>query len=305
MAIDWHALFDDLGVQHWTAGKNVAKDHVNTQCPFCTDTSNHLSFSIIYGNCRCWKCGAHPAAQAISIVAGVPIETARRAIKKYSNGVAAAAPEIKYASTLTVPGSDLLPMHRNYLIKRRFDPDRLVKLYGIKGTGLNVKWEGSDFSLRIIIPVRDIDGNVVSFQGRDITNVSDTRYKACPKEKALLNYKDILYGADLAANRDDVVVVEGVFDAWRLGPGAVATFGTGCTTQQILALARWKRVTFFFDPESDAQRHAVEYARTLSMYGTYVDVAWEDFGPDGQGGRRDVGDLYPHEVARIKSELGL
>jgi hypothetical protein len=39
--------------------------------------------------------------------------------------------------------------------------------------------------------------------------------------------------------------------------------------------------------------------------GVQVSVACEDFGTKPNGEKRDVGDLAPHEIARIRSELGI
>ena len=67
-----------------------------------------------------------------------------------------------------------------------------------------------------------------------------------------MHYKDTVYAGHLATG-DKVVVLEGVVDVWKFGPGAVATFGTGCKKSQILALTNWREVIFFFDLEKDAQ----------------------------------------------------
>lgn len=308
--IDWHALLDSLQIPNWTAGKNVAKNCVNIRCPCpgCTDSSNHYGFHIINGSGRCWKCGGAPAAQALAWAAHMSVPEAKQLIRRFTYGGTQPIEykEVKYADRLDIPGGPLHEMHRQYLLRRGLDPDYLVKHYGIKGTMLNTRWEGKDYSLRIIIPVKDQEGTVVSFQGRDITGDSRrNRYEGCPKEKALRNYKHLLYGADLAWHRDSVVAVEGVFDVWKLGPGAVCTFGTSMTEEQLLMLSHWKRVTFFFDPEPEAQQHAEEYARTVAMYGSDAEIACEDFGTLPNGDKRDLGDLAPHEITRIRNELGL
>ena len=308
--IDWPALLESLRIPYWTAGKNVAKDRTNIQCPCpgCDDLSNHGSFGNSTGDYRCWKCSGAPAPQALAWAAHIGVPEAKKLIRQYTIG-GVKLPErqaIKYVSSLTIPGGPLQEMHKQYLLKRGLDPERLVRQYGIRGTMLGAKWEGKDYSLRIIIPIKDQDGSVVSFQGRDITgDERRNRYEGCPKEKALKNYKHLVYGADLAWHMDRVVAVEGVFDAWKLGPGAVCTFGTGMTQEQLLMLSHWKHVTFFFDPEPEAQQHAAEYARTVAMYGTDVEIVFEDFGTLPNGDKRDLGDLAPHELTRIRGELGL
>lgn len=307
--IDFAALFEYLRIPYWTAGKNVAKDCVNIRCPCpgCTDTSNHYGANTITGSGRCWKCGGTYPAQAIAWAAHISVPEANKLIRQYTTGGAVPAQKaVKYASSLSIPGGPLHEMHKQYLLKRGLDPDYLVRYYGIKGTMLGARLEGKDFSLRIIIPIKNPEGKIVSFQGRDITGDDRrNRYEGCPKEKAMENYKHLLYGADLAWHSDSVVVVEGVFDAWKLGPGAVATFGTGMTKEQLLMLSHWKRVTFFFDPEPEAQKHAEEYAREVAMYGSDVEIACEDFGTLPNGDKRDLGDLAPHEITRIKNELGM
>lgn len=210
-----------------------------------------------------------------------------------------------FANKLELPGRGLLPYHRDYLLRRGLDPDVIVKRYGILGTNPFDKFEGINYGNRIIIPIYDLDGNLISFQGRDVTGAPDVeRYKVCPVNKSIMHYKDIVYGGNLATGRR-VVVVEGVVDAWKLGPGAVATFGTGCKDSQIMCLAHWHEVIFFFDPEPEAQKKAREYAHRLAMMGVNVSVACEDFGRAPNGKQRDVGDLAPHEIYRIREELGI
>lgn len=228
-----------------------------------------------------------------------------KAIQDCGGPVGVVDPHRQFAPKLALPGRELLPYHRDYLLKRGLDPDILVKRYGIRGTNPFDKFEGINYGNRIIIPIHDLDGNLISFQGRDVTGNKDVeRYKVCPVNKSVMHYKDVVYGGHLATGRR-VVVVEGVVDAWKLGPGAVATFGTGCKDSQIMCLSRWPEVIFFFDPEPDAQKKACEYARRLALMGVTVSVACEDFGRTPEGKQRDVGDLAPHEIARVREELGL
>ena len=149
-------------------------------------------------------------------------------------------------------------------------------------------------------------GAVVSFQGRFLEERKDgMRYKACPLKYARANYKDMLYGADLAAHKESVVVVEGVVDAWKLGPGAVATFGTGFTAAQVKALSYWKSVVVAYDNEPEAQAHARDLAYRLNALGVSVGIYTHDWGVNGKGEARDIGDLAPHEVTMLKTELGI
>lgn len=303
--IDWAALLDSLGVQYWTSGKNVATDCVNICCPFCDDHSNHGGFNTKTGSYNCWRCEGGAPAVAISRVSGIPVQTATQLIRQYTTGGVVASNKLVAAgTTLKLPGRPIEKYHRDYLEKRGFDPDELVFYHGILGTGPVDKWEGIDFRLRVVIPISDPYGNIVNFQGRDITGKQELRYKCCPVEKAIVHHKHLLYGADLCRRKDQIVVVEGVFDAWRLGAGAVATFGTSVTREQINAMANWRKIFVAFDPEPDAQEHAHAIARELSVLGRDVEVVKYECGQNPDGTMKDFGDISQDEARDVMKELG-
>jgi DNA primase len=97
-----------------------------------------------------------------------------------------------------------------------------------------------------------------------------------------------------------VVVVEGVFDCWRLGPKNVAaTMGTSMSDQQINLLSkRFKKVIFLFDNEREAQLRAKKYGEQLSALGVEVEI----FNPEFE---HDPGDYTKDEEIVVKQELGL
>lgn len=307
--IDWKQLFTDLNVPCWDSGKNVAPGNINIQCPFCDDHSNHLGFSIEKGNCQCWRCQGGSPVRAVSLAARIPQETARELIRKYSHGFShtnvAKQTAVSNVKSITIPGSPIIEPHRKYLRGRGFVPEELEFYHGILGTTDVGYWQGIDFRYRIIIPVYDVWGNLCTFQGRDYTGLQELRYKCCPVEKAVTHHKHLLYGAELARNRRRIVVVEGVFDQWRLGPGAVATFGTSLTREQVNLLTMWEEVFFLFDPEPEAQEHARSYAKDIASCGRYVEVCAAEFGLDAKGNPRDPGDLTPDEARSVMKELDM
>jgi hypothetical protein len=302
--MDTAKLLDDLGIPHDTKGKSTG-NWLQVHCPFCDDPSEHGGFYRYALRYHCWRCKGGTAMEALQALSSRPQHEIARALKECGGAAAVPDSHLQFASSIKLPGRELLPYHRNYLLRRGLDPDFLVRQYGILGTNPFDTFDGQNYGNRIIIPIYDFDGMLVSFQGRDVTGCPGVdRYKVCPVKKSLMHYKDLVYGGNLAKG-DRVVVVEGVVDAWKLGPGAVATFGTGCKKAQIMSLTRWKEVIFFFDPEPAAQAEAHEYAEELARCGVQVSVAYEDFGSTPDGKKRDVGDLAPHEIARIRSELGL
>jgi DNA primase len=151
------------------------------------------------------------------------------------------------------------------------------------------------YKFRIIIPILQ-RGKLASFQGRDYTGRSDLRYKTCEKEKEVVCHKHLLYNAD-AIPGEDVVVVEGVTDVWRLGPGSVATFGTGFTQEQVMILAGYRRVFLLYDGEEAATRRADKLAHAISGLGAEVELVTLDGG--------DPAEMSQDDADYMMLELGL
>ena len=207
--------------------------------------------------------------------------------------------------TCPLPGGPLTQEFRSYLESRGLDPDWIALEYGVQAAGPKTLWKGEDqkwpgqwFSNRLIIPVHDRLGNVVSFQGRSVEKDPKIRYKVAQIDKVPGHYKHFLYGAR-HARLDMVAVVEGVVDQWKMGRGVVATFGTTLTIYQIRELAKYRRILFCFDSEPEAQARATKYARELAALGREAEVV------DLELGDRDPGDLNAGEIGAIRRELGL
>lgn len=64
---------------------------------------------------------------------------------------------------------------------------------------------------------------------------------------------------------DSIVIVEGIADAWKLGPGAVSTFGIGFTTPQVLRIKRYQYrfILYDNDPKREGQVAAKKLANIL------------------------------------------
>lgn len=241
MSVDYESLFDDYGIQYWTEGKNVTQGWVNVCCPHkdCDDMSNHGGFSPDTGHYNCWKCGWHPSQEIIALLLDVSIRKAKEIILNYTTSDTVAeskANTARLSSTkakiLVLPSSFKRPgkIHREYLSSRGFDPDRVIDRFRLLGSS-----HIGSYKFRIIAPIF-FEGKLVSYQGRDITNLSELRYKACRIEDELIHHKDIFYNFDTVTECG--VLVEGITDVWRLGFGSFASFGTGVTHAQTKLLKR-------------------------------------------------------------------
>lgn len=315
--LDWFAILNELGLAGHRAGKNTARGCVSMACPFCGDHSDHGNFNARTGRYKCWRCGPHPSALAASRASGVPVEEVRKAMRRHDDGVTPVEEERPDTSSrpplASIPGGTLQPYHIKYLRGRGFRAQQLVARYGIKGTGPSGTWRGHDyakgadvaveFPMRIIIPIHDIEGRLVNFQGRDVTGKQKLRYKGCPVDMAATHHKHLLYGAHLCRDRRRIVVVEGVFDQWRMGPGSVCTFGTSLTREQVRLLSLWEEVLFCFDPEYEAQERARGVALDIAACGRKVWLVRNDCGLNADGEVRDPGDLSQAEADALMREL--
>ncbi len=157
--------------------------------------------------------------------------------------------------------------HRKYLRKRRFDPDELERLWGIRGIGDL----GGALAWRIFIPVRDPLGRTVSWSTRAIGAVGDgMRYRGAKAEQSEVPRGEILYGAEHA--RHAVIVTEGPTKCWRGGVGFVATAGVGFSPAQVSLISQYPVRAVLFDGEREAQRRARQLAEMLAPFPgeTYV-----------------------------------
>ena len=243
---------------------------IQMKCPFCTGNPGyHLGFNEKQGYFNCWRCGFHRLSEVISALMSVPEHQAWTMITPYlSSGDRVLQVKDEKEQILAKSKKVSLPMgcgpmiqiHKQYLKGRKFDPEHLEKLWGLMGTG-----PVGDYKLRIIVPIT-FRSRLVSYQGRDVTDKSPLRYKACKSVNEVLDHKNCLYGLDLVP-ADTIVVVEGVTDVWRLGPGAVATFGIRYKDSQVRLMTKFKRRFIFFDSgEEEARKQAYKLAANLSGF---------------------------------------
>lgn len=291
MMFDAERYLREFGIPHSLTGQDISPGWVGISCPFCRDHGTHGGFGP-EGQYSCWRCGWHSLEDVIARLERVKFHEACQRVAEYQ----AAKRKSRHGaverpgrpSKVEVPGGKLEALHKSYLRKRNFDPDYLEGKYQLRGTG-----PVGPYKFRLIAPVL-LDGEVVSYQGRDVTGKAENPYKACPKDQEIVDHKDTLYNVDSTGS--SALVVEGIFDAWRLGDGAVATFGVGFSWSQVeMMAARYRRVVLLYDGEPKAQARARRIVLALAALGVESKNALLR--------RGDPAELSPDEAARLKEEL--
>jgi len=252
-----------LGIDYKTSGKNVTAGWIEVNCPFCSDPSYHLGISPT-NLIHCWRCGEK----------GNVIKYLKEALNKNYYEIAALLQKhlddyntIRYIGNKRKPTQGEPGLSANttkympklafeYLQKRGFEPYKISAKYKLRFFN-----HLGNFKFRIFIPVFE-NNEMVTFTTRDYSGYANVKYlhnKGVP-------IKHYLYNIDMA--KENILIVEGVTDVWRMGDGAIATFGIEYTKEQLLKIARLgaNKIIIMFDDEENAQKQAEKLAYEISPY---------------------------------------
>ncbi|WP_392480530.1 DNA primase [Nostoc sp. C110] len=158
-------------------------------------------------------------------------------------------------------------LHR-YLVEDKHYPAQILEKAGL----IKPRKEGGGyydvFRDRLMIPIRDVQGRVIAFGGRTLTD-EQPKYLNSP-ETELFSKGKTLFALDQAkggiSQLDQAVVVEGYFDAIALHAAginnAVASLGTALSLEQVRLILRYtesKQLVLNFDADK-AGTNAAERA---------------------------------------------
>ena len=297
MAFDFEKFCGAYGVEIAPAGnKHARSGWLNVHCPFCVGSRNyHLGFEIARDRFRCWRCGPHKSAETVAKLANVTIGQAFNLIKDYGGRTRVRRTVRKiHKQDITVelpPGAEKMRhIHRHYLSGRGYDPAVLEDTWGLLGTR-----NTGTYGWRIVAPIY-FQGKLVSYQCRDITEKHGLKYMACKKENEAREHQSVVYGYDLVP-RDTVVICEGIADVWRLGPGAVATFGIDWTQPQANILRSFSTRLVLFDAQ---ERAAAKSAEKLATYLSAFEGVTEVLELEGAS---DPGDMDQSDADAFMKEI--
>jgi hypothetical protein len=251
---DIEKLLDDLGISNTSSGKHARPGWVQVECPLCTGNPGwHGGFNTTRGYYNCWRCGWHTVEDVLMAMTSQRFPQIKKLLRAYTTDwIEEDEPDDPHASVHMVEfplgTGPLQEHHKKYLEERNLEPKKIEEEWGVLGTGAL-----GDYKFRIIAPVHHQD-RIVSYQSRDITGRSALPYKACPKSNEVIHHKHLIYGIDkVTTNR--LLVVEGIFDVWNIGPGAVATFGIDYTREQITILERFRGHIFIMYDAKEEKAH--------------------------------------------------
>lgn len=278
------------------------------ECPECGDRRWRVYLNADSGAGNCFVCSeTYSKLKFINRATGLSwAETKRHCLEvlkeqgwrpKRETTVAVEYEEVKFPDSYPIPtptGDNLL-----YLEDRGID----AKMAGYFHLRMCEKgwWNftredgtrgGQAFDMRVIIPVFDLDGTFVTYQGRDITGTSDTRYLF---PKGLPGTGRYLLNGQNALRSKRVVVGEGAFDVMATKKALdedlnlrdvtpIGTFGKHLSygdmggNDQLGRFLKLKHqgleeVTMMWDGTQDATIAALDAAKLLTRIGLKVRIA--------------------------------
>lgn len=249
-------LLEDEGIQYWTSGKNVAKGHVNVQCPYCDDASNHLGINFRNLKVRCWRCGPHNITRLLTDLFNYDYHRAKQVVQSLGadgmpplNVETSSVPPRGGNSTVLLPQESTThfpKIHLEYLRSRGFPPRRTIRKHKLRAV-----YNLGNYKFRIVIPVY-MNRRLVSFTARDITGYQEPPYKMASEYESIVARTHLVYNIDSVPTGGDAMLVEGPMDVMKLGDGAVCFFGIKHNIGQILEIKRKQIRNLFIIFDNDA-----------------------------------------------------
>jgi hypothetical protein len=305
---------DPYDPSKWTEKIVEAGEEYRICCPFCPDTRFRLYINHRWNtrsdadnkdrhswrslvNCFNEKCDTSPLEGMLKgYVRNRPF--VRRTIAQAVSD----APLVR----VTWPGvchrlPDLPHSHPaiQYLIHRKFDPLEIDDLWNVRYCSeceYSPRYASSLVAGRLVIPIY-WQGEMVGWQTRAIVEGSIPKYYTMPG----LRKQQILYNGDRAKTYQVGVLVEGVTDAWRVGPRACALLGKSISVYQQQYLCGWFAggwLVNLLDPDAMDNMEAIhKHFDPKTFPGTYVVLRL----PDGtDAGSTDRDELYALLNAKLK-----
>lgn len=339
---DWVAFLKKRSIPFVTKGPNTARSAVSIRCPWCgdADPSQHMGLSKVSGVWGCLRNSAHRGkdpARLVQKLLGCSPEEARRLVG--GTATPAPAPDMlrdSVARLRRLTHQENAPLTSLRLPKEfrplpdgsRFEEPFLEYLEGRGFRRAQIAWLGASYGLqyavrgrfayRVIIPIMDRYGTLLSWTARTILPETQPRYKTLrvsPDEDAptgpvaLLSANHTVLGLPVlyeAQNPKVLVLVEGPLDALKLtafghtlGLYAAALFGLNVYPEQVGVLlsvaARFERVYLLVDKDAEFQR--LRLLRALA--GCRAQLLSMPFGC------KDPGEFTAQQVVEFCFNLGL
>ena len=293
-----------------TSGKNVSKGEYSICCPYCGEAKFHCGINPSKGLFNCWKCSEKGnIVKIVAKIKNVSFIEAKEIISPTSELKKVLEERNKVVEEpILIHSKDFkLPEHTyrfDYNITNIWQEVALKFLRqkydlswdDIEQADLCYCVYGNKYKNNIIIPFF-LNGKLVNFIGRSWDKTAKVRYLNCPNEESLVNTKKMVYNYDNVIGRQQIIIVEGCFDAIKTGlDRTVALCGTEITQEQrnILIGLKAEELIILFDNDPhlvSTSKKAQDLADYLSPF-CKTRVIKLPYG-------KDPGDMSRDEIANL------
>ena len=238
--------------------KRVKADLYNCRCPICGDSQKNKTKTRGYlyqiknnTNYKCHNCGVSLSFNNF-LKQIDPMLHKQYSMEKFKEGFTGKnfvveKPKFefskpKFTKKLDLPKASEVPVAKEYLEKRKLNPEKFYYAENFKKwvnqqkhTFENINKDES----RIIIPMYDVDNNLIGFQGRSIES-SYNKYITI----MLVDDAPKVYGLEKIDSQKPVYIVEGPFDSTFI-KNAIAMCGSDIDIRSF----GWSDYIWVFDNE--------------------------------------------------------
>ncbi len=238
--------------------KRVKSNLYNFRCPICGDSQKHKNKArgYIYPfkadmNFKCHNCGASTTFSSFlkTIDPTLHKQYVLEKFKERNVGRGSIIPEPKFdfkkpvfKSKLDLPKASEVPMAKEYLTKRKLDPNKFYFAQKFQEWTNKQKQTFDNIvrdECRIVIPLYDTNSELIGFQGRSLVPNS-IKYITV----MLNDSKPKIYGLEKINEEKPIYIVEGPFDSTFL-ENAVAMCGSDIDIRTF----GWSDYIWVFDNE--------------------------------------------------------
>lgn len=296
MAFDIYKFLEEYSIDYKDRGKGTTRGWVQVrECPFCLNDNYHLGYNINKNFFHCWVCGNSGKPEFLVYkLLKTTYTTAQKIYRRYSSDfdLYEEGEQVIYSDNVDVKWDPFLhKIHSEYLASRNYDPLFIQRRYMV-GSCYTV----GRFPYSLVMPIYD-DGQLVNATSRDVTGKQTEKYLSLSNEESVLNIKKCVYNIDNA--KENILIVEGPFDMWRMGGSTVALFGIDFESYQVnRILSKFpENIYVMFDNEFEAQKKAKKLCSCFSPFVKNVENIEID--------TKDPASFTQEEALTIRNELGI
>ena len=253
--------------------KRVKSDLYNFRCPICGDSQKNKNKTRGYiytvknnTNFKCHNCGASLSFN--NFLKEIDLNLHKQyTLEKFKEGhtgknFVAEEPKFEFAKPvfkkkLDLPKASEVPLAREYLEKRKLNPEKFYFANKFKEWTNNQKptFESiKNDESRIIIPLFDFENNLIGFQGRSLVPNSVKYITVMLSDDA-----PKIYGLDQVNSSQPIYIVEGPFDSTFV-QNSVAMCGSDVDIRSF----GWSNYIYVFDNEPRNREIVNRISKTIN-----------------------------------------